>query len=185
MAARAGRIAPAKRGQDSGRRVHAGEEVGIGDPGLLRLTVRLAGQIHDPAHRLDDEIVSRTGGIGPVLAEAGDRAIDEARIDRLQALEIEPEARQPTDLEILDQNVRLAGQRADLLLPRLRLQIHGDRRFAAVAGVEIGGAAVGGEGRAPMAGIVAAAGPLDLDHLGAEIGQQLPGPRPGEDSCQL
>ncbi len=57
--------------------------------------------------------------------------------------------------------------------------------LAAVAGMEIGGGAVGGEGRAPLAGVVAGPGTLDLDDVRAEIGEQLPGPGPGEDPGQL
>ena len=36
-----------------------------------------------------------------------------------------------------------------------------------------------------MAGVVAAAGALDLDHLGTEITENLPGPRPGEHAGQV
>ena len=48
-------------------------------------------------------------------------------------------------------------------------------------------AAVGGgdERRAPAAGVVAGARALDLDHVGAEVGQDLPGPRPGQDAGEL
>jgi hypothetical protein len=40
------------------------------------------------------------------------------------------------------------------------------------------------EGRAPASGVVAL-GALDLDHLGAEIGQGLADPRAGENARQL
>jgi len=36
-----------------------------------------------------------------------------------------------------------------------------------------------------VAGVVARARPLDLDHLGAEVGEQLPAPRPREHARQL
>jgi hypothetical protein len=36
-----------------------------------------------------------------------------------------------------------------------------------------------------MAGVVAFAGPFDLDHFGAEIGEELSAPGPGEDAGQL
>src|SRR3546814_19529266 len=36
----------------------------------------------------------------------------------------------------------------------------------------------GNESRPPFARVVARARPLDLDHLGAEVGEQLPAPRP-------
>ena len=41
------------------------------------------------------------------------------------------------------------------------------------------------EGGTPSAGVVAASGALDLDYIGAEIGQELSGPRAGEDACEL
>ena len=40
------------------RRVDAGEDVGEGDADLLRLAVRVAGQVHDAAHALDHEVVA-------------------------------------------------------------------------------------------------------------------------------
>jgi hypothetical protein len=43
----------------------------------------------------------------------------------------------------------------------------------------------GQEGRAPAAGVVAAAGALDLDHLGAEVGQGLGAPGPGQHARQV
>ena len=79
MAAVARRLAAAQRREDRSRGIDAGEDVGEGDADLLRLAVGLAGQVHDPAHALDHEVIAGAGGIGAVLAEAGDRAIDEAR----------------------------------------------------------------------------------------------------------
>src|SRR5262249_20366885 len=40
------------------------------------------------------------------------------------------------------------------------------------------------EGRSPLPGVVAGEA-FDLDHLGAEIGQKLPGPRSGQDAGEL
>ena len=56
--------------------------------------------------------------------------------------------------------------------------------------MEIGGAevrAVGGgkEGRPPLPRVVATAGALDLDDVGAEIREQLPAPGAGQDAGQL
>ena len=39
--------------------------------------------------------------------------------------------------------------------------------------------------RAPAARVVAAAGTLDLDHFGAEIGEELADPRTGEDAAHV
>ena len=68
-----------------------GKDVGEGDADLHRLAIRLAGKMHDAAHRLDQEVVAGTRRVRPGLAESRDRAIDEARIDRPQAVVIEPE----------------------------------------------------------------------------------------------
>ena len=43
----------------------------------------------------------------------------------------------------------------------------------------------GDEGRTPFARVVAAVRALDLDHVGAEIGKHLAGPRPGKDAGEF
>src|SRR3546814_6554911 len=103
MAALAGRLAPPQRRQDSRRGIDASEDVGEGDADLLRFALGIAGQVHDPAHTLDHEIVAGAGGIGAVLAETGDRAIDETRVQRRKARIVEPVFLEPADLTILDQ----------------------------------------------------------------------------------
>src|SRR4029079_470765 len=65
----------------------------------------------------------------------------------------------------------------------LALEIELDRPLAAIGAVEIRGVEMavafrrGNEGRPPGAGIVADALALDLDHVGAEIAEDLSGPR--------
>ena len=63
------------------------------------------------------------------------------------------------------------------------------RRFlAAIAAEEISGdplVALAVPRRSPVPGVVAAPGPLDLDHLGAKIGEQLRAPRPGEHAAEV
>ena len=81
-------------------------------------------------------------------------------------------------------------QAPDERLALRRLEIDGDRALAAVAGVEIGGRqrrAVGAlhEGRPPAARVVAVARPLDLDDVGAEIGERLADPGAGEDAGEF
>ncbi len=75
-------------------------------------------------------------------------------------------------------------------LPVLGLEIDRDRAFAAIAGMVVGGrelVAVGAldERRAPAARVVARAGALDLDHVGAEIGEDLPRPGAGQNAREL
>ena len=74
--------------------------------------------------------------------------------------------------------------------PFRSLEIGGDRALAAIAGMEIGGAeiaavAAGDEGRTPVARVVARLRAFDLDNIGAEIGEQLPAPRTGEDAGEF
>src|SRR6202030_526913 len=107
-----------------------------------------------------------------------------------EARVIETEFLQAADLEILDQHVGARYQLPDDALAVGRGEIGLDRALAAIGAVKIGGAemtAVGrlDEGRAPGAGIVAGARALDLDDVSAEIGEQLAGPRTGQNPGQL
>ena len=145
----------------------------------------VAGEVHDAAHALRHQVVAGARGIGAGLAEAGDRAIDQAGVFLAQAGIIETELGKPADLEILDQHVRARRELAHDAAPFLALEIELDRALAAIGSVEIGGsemAAVGrlDEGRSPAAGVVSGALAFDLDDVGAEIGQNLPRPR----TCQ-
>src|SRR6185312_11987075 len=83
-----------ERGEDRAGRVHAGHEVGDRHAHLLRAAagevVALAGDAHEAAQPLDHEVVAGPLAIGAVLAEAGDRAVDEAGVVARERLVIEP-----------------------------------------------------------------------------------------------
>ena len=156
----------------------------IGSPSALPVRSMIA------AHALRHEVVAGPPGVRSVLAEAGHRAIDQPRHFRREAFVVEAELGEPADLEILDQHVGARGEFFDDPAALFALEIELDRALAAVGAVKIGGAemaAVGGgnKRRAPGAGVVAGALALDLDHVGAEIGKDLPGPRPGQDAGKL
>ena len=95
------------------------------------------------------------------------------------------------DPEVLDHHVGLLRQRAHQSLAARRAEVDGYRLLAAVGAQEIGAlaAAVGvrpiEERRPPATRIVAAAGALDLDYIGAKVGQQLTRPGAGENSTQI
>ena len=183
-------IPPPERSENADGGIHTREDVGVGDADLLGLAVRRAGDVHDAAHALDHEVVSRPGGVGSVLAETRDRAIDEAWIEGPQRGGVEAVFRKAPDLEILDDDIRMSGETANERLAFGGLEIDGDRALAAVAGMEIARRtrfSVGAcdEGRPPAAGIVAALRALDLHHIGAEIRQELPHPGPGKDPGKL
>ncbi len=72
-----GDVSAPQRGQYGGRRVQSGENIDDGDADLLRLAVGLTGNVHQPAHALDDIVVSGALGVGSVLAEAGNRGVNQ------------------------------------------------------------------------------------------------------------
>ena len=189
IAALAGALAPLQRRQDADHRIDAGEDVRHRHAGAGRLAVRRAGQRHEAADALRHQIVAGARRIRPGLAEAGDRAIDQARAGRREARIVEAEFLQAADLEVLDQDVRLRRELAHDALAVLALEVAFDRALAAIGRMEIGGAEMAvlalDEGRPPGARVVAGLRALDLDDVGAEIGQHLACPRPGQNAGQF
>ncbi len=191
----AGAITLVQRCQDGRHRIHAAHQVGHGHAHFLRsrtrLAVRHAGEAHQAAHRLDHGVVAGLGGIGAVLAEGGDRQVDEARVVRGKIRIGQSVARQAADLEVLDQHV---GTRRQLPYegPALRpAEIDGERALAAIGRQVVRGlAGLVARGIAqvrwsPAARVVAAMRMLDLQHLGAEVCQHLRGPGARQDAAQV
>ncbi|MNZ89686.1 hypothetical protein D3C78_1086210 [compost metagenome] len=195
MLAEAGLLAVRQRAEHRGARVQAGEDVGQRHADLHRPGALLAGgapgQAHQPAEALDHEVVAGALGVGAVLAEAGDRAVDQPRVDLFQTGVVEAVGGQAADLEILQQDVRLQGQLADDALALLAGEVDGQRLLVAVGAQVIGrfrgvlALGVAQERRPPVTGVVACAWALDLEHLGAEIGEDLPGPGAGQHAGQV
>ena len=125
--------------------------------------------------------------VGAVLAVARDRAVDEARVLLAQPLVAHAEAVHHAGPEGLEQHVVLAHQPQQHLAAALLLQVQPDRALAAVEREEqrrlrrVLRALVVRRGPAD---VVAHAGVLDLQHLGAEVGEQqraeAAGQQPGE-----
>ena len=86
--------------------------------------------------------------------------------------------------EVLHQHVRGLEQLPEDLAARRRLEVQGDAPLAAVHGEEVRASSVH-KGRAPAAGVVALAGLLDLDHVGARVREGLGAIRPGEDAGEV
>ncbi len=191
----AGVVARVQRGQDGVAGVQAGEHVHHGHADLQRpatgLPVGMAGDAHQAAHGLHHQVIAGAFGIRPVLAEAGDGAVDQARVQRFQAGVVQPILRQTADLEILDHHVGLGGHAAQQRLALGVGHVHGDAALVAVAGGEVAGLArvaasvVLQEGRAPVARVVTGLGALDLDHVGAQIGQHLGAPGTGKHARKI
>jgi len=71
-------------------------------------------------------------GIRPGLAETGNRAVDQTRIDCLERVVVETTALQVSNLEVLKQNVGFCREIGDQFLALYARQIDGDRGFVAV-----------------------------------------------------
>src|SRR5262245_64763283 len=125
MLAGAGFGAVRERGANGDARVHAGDQIGDRDAGLLRPAARavvaLAGDAHQAAHALDHEVVARALAPRPGVAETGDRAVDQAGIERAQLRVAEAVALEVAELEVLEQHVAARGELARDRLP-LRLR---------------------------------------------------------------
>jgi hypothetical protein len=170
-------------GQDAGEGVQPGQHVDQRDPDLGRLAAGWAGDAHEPAGRLDQEVVA--GQVGPrPAAEAGDRAPDQAGVPLPDPLVAKAEPLQGAGLEVLDQHVGPLGQGKGGLPAPLVLEVEGGAALVAVDG-QVVGAVVAEKRRAPGSGLVAAVGMLDLDHVGSEVAQQHGRERTGQHPRQV
>src|SRR5690606_13341035 len=100
-------------GQDADGRVHAGEDVDERDAHTDRsgpvLSIARSGHAHNAAHALDEVVVAGTIRIGALLPEAGDGAIDQARVYGAKVLIAEAVAGEGARTIVLDQDVADRG----------------------------------------------------------------------------
>ena len=158
-------------------------EIGDRVADLHRRPVGKPGEVHDARLALDDQVVARPARLRPRLAEARDRAVDEPGIQRVDGLPAEAEPRERAGPEVLDQHVRAREELPEDRLPRLRLEVERDALLPAVDAHEVGRLAAGEGG--PGAGVVPLARLLDLDHLGAHVGEEHRGVGPREHAGQV
>ena len=144
----------------------------------------LARDAHEAAHRLQQEVVAGQPRARLAGAEGGDRARDEPRVARAQRVAVEPPARHQPGTEGLEQHVGALGQPARQLAVALVAEVERDRALVAVQAEVVRRLAVAPR-RTPGARVVAAVGPLDLDHVGAEVAEQHGGERPGEHAREV
>ena len=184
-----------QRAQNADRRVHPGHDVGDDDSDLHRpatgCSVRIPGHAHDAAHGLQQRVVARPVAVRSRLAKAGDRAIDNRRIDLLEALVVQPVTAERSDLEVLDDDIRDRRELTDdVLAARLR-QVERDGFLVPVRAEVKGG--FGGvlallvvqERRSEASGVVAVARTFHLDDFRSHIRECLRRPRTREDSAQV
>ena len=188
---RRARAAPARMPID---RVQAGHDVADGDADLGRLAavgVGVTGDRHQPADRLDDEVVARAGrAAGPVRAVAADREVDEPRVEGPRARRRRTRAaRAPPGRRFSTRTSAPARSRRRTSAPSGVLQVEADRALVAVDRQEVGrgpraGRRVADPRRTPAARRVAV-GRLDLDDVGAEVGQEHRRVGAGEDRREV
>ena len=184
----AGRVPLVERGEHAVGAVHPGQQVGDGYADALRVVGTGPGERHQPGLALGDLVVAGTSALGSVVAEAGDREDDEARVAAHQLLDAEAEALEDAGAEVLHQHVGALDEADQDVLVGLVLEVEGDGLLVAVRAQEVrrlAGVGLADERRPPAAGVVAAAGRLHLDHPGAEVAQHLGGVRPGEGAGQV
>ncbi|MNJ55914.1 hypothetical protein D3C77_514340 [compost metagenome] len=136
MLATAIMITMGEGGQNRHGGIQTGKDIGqchthLDRPGTF-ITLRTAGQAHQPTQALDHEVVARTLGIWPGLAEAGNRAIDKARVDCLQAFIVQAVGSQAAYLEVLDDHIGLRRQLAHQALAFRLSEVDGHRALVAV-----------------------------------------------------
>lgn len=170
-------------GEHGGRRGHAGGEVGDGDPELRGLAPGFAGHPQETGHALGDDVEPRAVPLGAGLPEPADRAVDDPGVERLRGRVVQAEPAHHAGPEVLDDDVR----------PRDEIARDGAPVGAGEVQREGPLVAVGHRGRVALAvdegrdapGFVAGAGPLDLDDVGAVVGEDHRAVRPGQEAGEV
>src|SRR6516225_3599847 len=160
-----------ERADDAEGEVQTGAAVADLRPSDERRAVAESSGGGGAARALGDVLVDLAILVG-AGAEALDRGHDHARIGLVDVLPGQPHAVERAGREILHQHVAVLDQPIKDFLALGMLGVDGDRALVAVEHGEI--EAVGAFDVAQLAaGDVTHAGPFDLDHVGAHIGEQL------------
>ena len=138
-------------------------------------------QPQKPAGGLRDSVKGRAIALRPLAAKAGDRGVDEARVDALEARSIDIQPIRHTGAEILDEDIGLRHQLVEHGEVLRVLGINRDRTLIAVVGLEMRAVELALEGTEG----IARAGLFDLDDIGAQIGQDHPRRRAGDESAHF
>ena len=129
-------------GQDPDRREQPGDDVADRDAhlrGMAAVRVGLAGDRHEPADRLDHEVVPGPVRRRSVGAVAADREVDEVGVQLPQRVVIETETSEGARPEILDEDVRVGQQPAQDLGAGGLAQVEPDGALVAVDRQVVGG----------------------------------------------
>ena len=145
-----------------------------------RLAAAVAG--HGAAPRLRQPVEGHALGVRAVGAVTRDGQRDEPRVEAEQPLPGEAEVAGGARRVVLDEDVGLDDELVEQAPPRLVEQVEGGGLLVAVDGDEVHGIAV--QMRSAQA-VRLRLRALHPHHLGAEVGQQLPGVRRGNEAPQV
>ena len=184
MLAPAGLEPPHQRRGDRLRRRHRGELVGQDGADEARALPIGAGLHRGQAGEgLHDRVVHGLVGVRSLLAEAVDRHVDDVGRHLADRRLVDAETLDHAGPKVLHQHIGASAQALDEIDALRRLEIDGDRALVAVEVQERGRKAV-----APIAvgaRVVALARLLDLDDVGALVGEDHGRPRPRQHRGQI
>ncbi|MCY1228154.1 hypothetical protein D9M72_404520 [compost metagenome] len=175
MLALAGLVAFHQRGQHAHRAEHAAAEVADRDAAARGARLGRAGDRHAAAHRLHHLVEGRALRVRAGLAEAGDRAGDDARVHRGKRGVVDAQPLGDADAEVVEHHVGLAHEIEKHRLAGRRLEVDAHALLVAVEREVVRAHAVARIVRVVLqqaARAFTAAGRLDLDGARAEVGQQ-------------
>ena len=148
---------------------HAGKEVHEGEADAQRQAVRLTRQTHQAAVALNQQIVARLIRQGAGAPIAGDRTIDNVRLEATDCRISQAHALQRAGPKTLDEDVGVPHQGQHNVDGLRRLQVQGQATLVAVKGEKLGALPVP-KGR-PGTGLIPPFWLLDLDDVGAHVAQ--------------
>src|SRR5947208_2679884 len=172
LAALPGALAAEERAGDREGTEHPAGQVGHRQAHADRAPVGLAGDGHGAAHRLQREVERGPVAVRSLLAVGGDRADDDPLVERPELRVREAQALHDAGAEIFPDHVRLTDELVEHLAATLAVEVERERFLVAIDRQEVRRLAVGQERRAHAPHRVAAIRILDLDHLGALVGEQ-------------
>ena len=160
-----------QRHQNADRGVKPGGDVDQGNADPHRPALRRAGRGDHAGHGLDDGVIAGIAAARAVGAEAGNPAVHQSWKFGAQHVVADAPFVERARLEILDQDVGALQHLHQHRAAALGSEVEPDRALVAVDADEIG-RVFAVERRTPVAHLVAG-GRLDLDHVGAVVGEDL------------
>jgi hypothetical protein len=159
----------AQRRERRGGAPQPGKRVGHGERRQHRRAVGKAVHRGKAGERLDQRAEARLVPPRPALAPAGHADHDQLRVAREQHVRTQAHLLERAGAIVLDQHLRRAGEAEQQLAPGVLAQIEAEALLVARVDLPPQRHAL----RLPVPEVVAAARLLDLDHLGAEVGQHV------------